>query len=127
MEVSVLVVDDQLLELGFLKADVVQDPTVVEDVPLERRADGALERLAVKQVGKVLGRITERAVNGDGRVEIGVGNADLTAVSEAVATRTGRSPEAVAALLGGTEQDDDAALVRLADDLDALEMEVRHP
>ncbi len=55
------------------------------------------------------------------------GNADHTAVSEAVAARTGRSPEAVAALLGGAEPDDDAALVRLADDLDALEREVRHP
>lgn len=55
-------------------------------------------------------------------VDVGV-----TALSEAVATRTGRRTEQVAALLGGAEPPDDAALVRLADELDSLEMEVRNP
>jgi hypothetical protein len=54
-------------------------------------------------------------------------DAGVTALSEAVATRTGRRTEQVATLLGGPEPPDDAALVRLADELDALEMEVRNP
>ena len=54
-------------------------------------------------------------------------DAGVTALSEAVGTRTGRRTEQVAALLGGPEPPDDAALVRLADELDALEMEVRNP
>jgi hypothetical protein len=54
-------------------------------------------------------------------------DAGLTAFSEAVAARTGRSSADVAALLGGPGPPDDTALVRLADELDALEMEVRSP
>jgi hypothetical protein len=54
-------------------------------------------------------------------------DAGVTALSEAVATRTGRRTEQVATLLGGPEPPDDAALVRLADELDSLEMEVRNP
>ena len=46
------------------------------------------------------------------------------AVVDAVAQRTGRDPAAVDALLYGAEPGDDAALVRLADDLDALTLEV---
>jgi hypothetical protein len=49
------------------------------------------------------------------------------AVVAAVATRAGRSGPDVAALLYGAAPADDGALVRLADDLDALEREVRRP
>lgn len=49
------------------------------------------------------------------------------AVVDAVAGRVGRTPPEVAALLYGAAPADDAALVRLADDLDALEREVRRP
>ncbi|HEX6335912.1 MAG TPA: DUF4350 domain-containing protein [Jiangellaceae bacterium] len=54
-------------------------------------------------------------------------DAGVTALSEAVAARTGRPTNDVATLLGGPEPPDDAGLVRLADELDALEMEVRNP
>jgi hypothetical protein len=47
------------------------------------------------------------------------------ALVTAVAARTGRSPTDVAALLYGAEPEDDRALVALADQLDALEAEVR--
>ncbi|MDX6211879.1 MAG: hypothetical protein QOF82_966 [Frankiales bacterium] len=47
------------------------------------------------------------------------------ALVAAVAARTGRSPTDVAALLYGAEPEDDRALVALADQLDALEAEVR--
>jgi hypothetical protein len=47
------------------------------------------------------------------------------ALVDAVATRCGRSPADVGALLYGAAPADDAALVRLADDLDALDLEVR--
>ena len=49
------------------------------------------------------------------------------AVVTAVAARAGRSGPDVAALLYGAAPADDGALVRLADDLDALEREVRRP
>lgn len=52
-------------------------------------------------------------------------DADPPAVVAAVAGRTGRDPVAVERLLYGDVPADDAALVRLADDLDALEKEVR--
>jgi Domain of unknown function (DUF4350) len=48
-----------------------------------------------------------------------------TAVVEAVAARTGRPAADVATLLYGAEPGDDPALVALADQLDALEAEVR--
>lgn len=53
--------------------------------------------------------------------------AEPPAVVDAVAARTRRTPRDVAALLYGAAPADDAALVRLADDLDALEREVRRP
>lgn len=46
---------------------------------------------------------------------------------DAVAARTGRTAPDVAALLYGAAPVDDVALVRLADDLDTLEREVRRP
>lgn len=48
-------------------------------------------------------------------------------VVDAVASRSRRPPRDVTALLYGAAPPDDAALVRLADDLDALEREVRRP
>lgn len=52
-------------------------------------------------------------------------DADPPAVVTAVAGRTGRDPVEVERLLYGAAPADDAALVRLADELDALEKEVR--
>jgi hypothetical protein len=53
--------------------------------------------------------------------------AEPPAVVDAVAARSGRTASDVAALLYGAAPADDAALVRLADDLDALEREVSRP
>jgi hypothetical protein len=53
--------------------------------------------------------------------------AEPDAVVHAVAARSGRPGAEVAALLYGAAPRDDAALVRLADDLDALERQVRRP
>jgi len=53
--------------------------------------------------------------------------AEPGAVVDAVASRSRRTPLDVTALLYGAAPPDDAALVRLADDLDALEREVRRP
>jgi hypothetical protein len=50
---------------------------------------------------------------------------DTVALVTAVAGRTGRNPTDVAGLLYGAEPEDDQALVALADQLDALEAEVR--
>lgn len=51
--------------------------------------------------------------------------ANAESVVAAAAARSGRAPADVAALLLGAAPPDDAALVRLADDLDALTREVR--
>jgi hypothetical protein len=48
-------------------------------------------------------------------------------VVDAVAARTRRTPAELAALLYGAAPADDAALVRLANDLDALDREIRRP
>jgi len=53
--------------------------------------------------------------------------AEPTAVVEAVAARTCRTGPELAALLYGAAPADDAALVRLANDLDALDREIRRP
>ncbi|QFZ21035.1 DUF4350 domain-containing protein [Saccharothrix syringae] len=52
-------------------------------------------------------------------------DADAAAVADRVARRTGRSPERVHDLLRGPAPTDETALVRLADELDELEEEVR--
>jgi len=51
--------------------------------------------------------------------------ADRDAVTSAVASRTGRTASEVDAVLYGAAPVDDAALVRLADELDTLERMVR--
>jgi hypothetical protein len=57
---------------------------------------------------------------------LGVRRDDASAaLVTAVSARTGRGPTDVAALLYGAEPEDDRALVALADQLDALEAEVR--
>jgi hypothetical protein len=55
------------------------------------------------------------------------GSAEDTAVAAMLAARTGRSTSEMTALLAGPVPADDAALVALADGLDALEREVRSP
>jgi hypothetical protein len=55
------------------------------------------------------------------------GSAEDTAVAAMLAARTERSTSEVMALLAGPVPTDDAALVALADGLDALEREVRSP
>ena len=53
------------------------------------------------------------------------GDTDAGAVCAAVAAHTGREPDAVRAILYGPAPRDDAALVTLGQDIDALEEEVR--
>jgi hypothetical protein len=55
------------------------------------------------------------------------GDTDADAVCAAVAAHTGRQPAAVEAILYGPAPRDDAALVALGQDIDALEGEVRTP
>lgn len=85
---------------------------------LYRRA-GARDRAAAALRAACLDRL--RLVVGQGR------GTDPAAVVTAVAARTGRPAADVAALLYGAAPADDAALVRLADDLDTLERTVRRP
>lgn len=107
-------------------------PVVVEPLPVVVRAaettegrarlyqrSGARDRAAAVLRASVVDRL--RPLLGLGR------GADPSAVTSAAAGRSGRASADVAALLYGAAPRDDAALVRLADDLDALERTVRRP
>ena len=85
---------------------------------LYRRA-GARDRAAQNLRAAVLARIMPLV--GQSRT------AHPAAVTEAVSVRTGRSAADVGALLYGAAPNDDAALVRLASELDVLERMVRRP
>lgn len=125
-------------------------PVVTEPLPVVVRASETVEGLA-----RLYHRARARdraaaALRGATRARLTTllglpRQADLDAVARAAAARTGRPPTEVARLLGGTVDEttgessrpttppstvhhavtDDAALVRLADDLDTLEQEVR--
>ncbi|MGW6919043.1 DUF4350 domain-containing protein [Kitasatospora sp. NPDC054939] len=80
------------------------------------RAAEALRRAAVHRLAPTLG------------IPLGSGVPDPTALCAAVADRLPARPAGdVQALLYGPPPSDDAALLRLADDLDALERQVRQP
>ncbi|MFI9330784.1 DUF4350 domain-containing protein [Kitasatospora sp. NPDC052868] len=80
------------------------------------RAADALRRAAAHRLAPALG------------VPLSAGAPDPTALCAAVADRLPERPAAgVAALLYGPPPTDDAALLRLADDLDTLERQVRKP
>ncbi|WP_371497347.1 DUF4350 domain-containing protein [Kitasatospora sp. NBC_00374] len=79
------------------------------------RAADALRRAAVHRIAPVLG------------VPVTAGDPDPTALGAAVAERLGRPAADVQSLLYGGPPTDDAALLRLTDDLDALERQVRQP
>src|SRR5262249_48347141 len=72
-----LVDGDQLLRLEILQAHVVQDPPVVEDVPGEGRPDLPGEAARAEQLREVLRLVAEGAVDKEGGVEVGLGDADL--------------------------------------------------
>ena len=55
VENRLLVGGHQFLELGVLEPDVVQNPSVIQDVPLERRADAAVEGRGLEEIGKRTG------------------------------------------------------------------------
>jgi hypothetical protein len=83
------------------------------------RKAGARGRAAQNLRAATLGRLVP--LLGQGRT------ADPVSVTAAVAVRTARPAAEVSALLYGAAPADDAALVRLANELDALERMVRHP
>ena len=107
-------------------------PVVAEPLPVVVRAAETVEGRArlYRRAGardKAAAALRAGAV---ARVRTSLGvprGADPAAVVAAVTARTGRPGAAVAALLYGAAPADDAALVRLAGELDALDREVRRP
>jgi hypothetical protein len=105
---------------------------VVEPLPVVVRAAETVEgRARLYRRGGARGHAAE-ALRAGVRNRLGTAlglprRADPPAVVAAVAARAGRPGPDVAALLYGSAPADDGALVRLADDLDALEREVRRP
>ncbi|MEV4614071.1 DUF4350 domain-containing protein [Kitasatospora sp. NPDC049258] len=79
------------------------------------RAADALRRAAVHRLAPALG------------VPTAAGQPEPIALCTAVADRVARSADDIRALLYGGPPTDDAALLRLTDDLDALERQVRQP
>lgn len=107
-------------------------PVVTEPLPVVVRAAETVEgraRLYRRAGARDAASESLRAAQRDRLVPL-LGlppRAEPPAVVDAVARRAGRTPSEVAALLYGAAPADDAALVRLADHLDALEREVRRP
>lgn len=107
-------------------------PVVHEPLPVTVRAAEAVEGLSRLyrrgqdrgHAATVLARAAQRRVALDLRLPSG---ATTDQVVMAAAARTGRSDAQVRALLAPAEPPDDAALVRLADDLEHLERQVRRP
>ncbi|TVS18595.1 MAG: efflux RND transporter periplasmic adaptor subunit [Planctomycetaceae bacterium] len=64
----ILVTQYELLEAGFLGADIAKNPAVVEDIPPETGPDNALHQVAPKKGGYVSGFVAARARDGDPRI-----------------------------------------------------------
>jgi hypothetical protein len=107
-------------------------PVVREPLPVTVRAAESIEGLSRLyrrsqdrgHAAGVLARSSRRRLGHDLRLPTAATTADVV---HAVAERTGRGPAEVTALLDPAAPPDDAALVRLADDLDSLERQVRRP
>jgi hypothetical protein len=107
-------------------------PVVHEPLPVVVRATETVEgRARLYQRGGARDRAADalrRATLTRMRQPLGLPRrADPEAVVDAVVRRTDRTGPDIGALLYGAAPADDAALVRLADALDALEREVRRP
>jgi hypothetical protein len=107
-------------------------PVVDEELPVVVRASETVEgRARLYRRAQDRGRAASilRAATRDrlaDALDVPRGGAPETLVP-VVAARSGRAPVDVGLLLYGAEPRDDAALVRLADDLDRLDREVRRP
>ena len=107
-------------------------PVVREPLPVTVRAAEAIEGLSRLyrrsqdrgHAAGVMAKSSRRRLGHDLRLASAATTADVV---RAVAERTGRGPAEVLALLDPAVPPDDAALVRLADDLDSLERQVRRP
>ena len=106
---------------------------VVEPLPVVVRATETVEgRARLYRNGKARGRAADAlriATLARLRSRLSLPrSADIASVVAAVSTRTGRTDAELTALLSpGTDPTDDVGLTRLANALDALENEVRHP
>lgn len=105
---------------------VVRSAEAVEGRARLYRAARARDRAADALREASRGRLESLLGRSDAAATGAVGAADSqTTLVDVVARRTGRGPDAVGMLLFGPAPADDAALVRLAADLDTLETEVR--
>lgn len=108
-------------------------PVVGEPLPVVVRAAEATEGLArlyrrAHAHGRAGTALREAAVRRIApRFGFAGAGADARAITEAVARHTGRNAREVGELLYGSAPGDDAALVALADDLDALTEQARRP
>jgi len=66
----------ELLEGGILDAHHIRDAAIVEDGPVEARTAEGLERVALEEVGGILGAEAYGADELEARQEIGLGDAD---------------------------------------------------
>ena len=80
LEHHLLIFQRPLLESGVLDANVVDQPSVVEDVPLERRPDVAGQRSRLEQVAESGGIQEDVARNGECGIQFGDGDPDLGAL-----------------------------------------------
>jgi hypothetical protein len=106
-------------------------PVVTEPLPVVVRAAEAVEgRGRLYAAAKARGGAA-RQLRAGARARLGAlmrlpQEAEPSVLVEGIASRTARPAEQINALLYGPDPVDDAALTRLADDLDSLDSEVRH-
>ena len=82
LEHHVLVVDQQRLQFGVLGAHLIGDLAVVEHRPAERRAEGEGDARRGEELFDLVAiggrdQRAERAAEREGRIEVGLGDADL--------------------------------------------------
>ena len=104
-------------------------PVVVEPLPVVVRAAETVEgRARLYRSARARDRAAEALREGRRAslvAILGLAADDRAALVETVSARTGRTPVEVESLLYGAAPGDDRTLVRLADDLDTLDAEVR--
>ena len=78
---GILIGRHQRLKLSILRTDIVQDSPVVQDLPTERWAEGAIEGSRREQLVQVFGGVAERSIDGNMGIEIGFSDADERGLS----------------------------------------------
>src|SRR5210317_952311 len=88
LQYGIAVIDQQLLEQGVLQSNVALQPTVVEQVPLERTKQAPGLAGALEQIATLHGTGADASTDRQMRVELGHGITDLRTLGGELTLRT---------------------------------------